>query len=60
MGEIKQKSENNIFGNYLTISSSNLLIRGGQNKNEGISKNKYNNIVHKEISKFKISKIKGI
>ena len=59
MGEIKQKSEKNSFGNNLTISSSNLLIRGIQKINErNLSKNKYNNIVHKEITDFKISKIK--
>ena len=61
VGEIKQKSENNLFWNNLTICSSNVLIRGSQNKNErNIPKNKYNNIVHKEISNLKISKIKEI
>ena len=33
VGEIKQKSENNLFGNNLTICRSNVLIRGGPNKN---------------------------
>ena len=61
VGEIKQKSEKNLFGNNLTINSSSVLIRGGQNKNEKkLQKNKYNNIVHKEITDFKISKIKEI
>ena len=60
VGEIKQKTEKNLFGNNLTISSLNVLIRGEENKKErNLPKNKYNNIVHKEITDFKISKIKG-
>ena len=61
VGEIKQKSENNLFGNNLTICSSNVLIRGVKIKKKEIyQKNKYNNIVHKEINDLKISKIKEI
>ena len=61
--EIKEIKEKNSFWNNLTTSSSTLFIRGEQNLKRmsiHLSKTNYNNIVHKEITDFIISKNKNI
>ena len=64
INEIKEiKPEKNSFRNNLIVSNSTLFIGGGQNLKGmriHLSKPNYNNIVHKEITDFKISKNKSI
>ena len=64
INEIKEiKPEKNSFGKNLIVSNSTLFIGGGQNLKGmriHLSKPNYNNIVHKEITDFKISKNKSI
>lgn len=64
INEIKEiKPEKNSFRKNLIVSNSTLFIGGGQNLKGmriHLSKPNYNNIVHKEITDFKISKNKSI
>lgn len=60
--ENKENKEKNSFRN-LAISSSCIVIEGGQylkGMRIHLSKNKNNNIVHKEITDFKINKNKSV